>query len=150
MSVDFQVMYENTSDAIVLVREGRVLGANPAALAMFECDDAADMLGQELADFSPLQQAEGALSAPLLRQLSARAQGDGNHRFEWCCVGRRGRQFWAEILMTAVAHEDGALLYTAIRDISARRNEQMTMYLCLLYTSPSPRDQRGSRMPSSA
>ena len=25
-----------------------------------------------------------------------------------------------------------------------------TDYLCLLYTSPSPRDQRGSRMPSSA
>ena len=25
-----------------------------------------------------------------------------------------------------------------------------TVYLCLLYTSPSPRDQRGSRMPSSA
>ena len=24
------------------------------------------------------------------------------------------------------------------------------MYVCLLYTSPSPRDQRGSRMPSSA
>ena len=23
-------------------------------------------------------------------------------------------------------------------------------YVCLLYTSPSPRDQRGSRMPSSA
>ena len=25
-----------------------------------------------------------------------------------------------------------------------------TLYSCLLYTSPSPRDQRGSRMPSSA
>ena len=24
------------------------------------------------------------------------------------------------------------------------------IYACLLYTSPSPRDQRGSRMPSSA
>ena len=24
------------------------------------------------------------------------------------------------------------------------------IYTCLLYTSPSPRDQRGSRMPSSA
>ena len=24
------------------------------------------------------------------------------------------------------------------------------IYVCLLYTSPSPRDQRGSRMPSSA
>ena len=26
----------------------------------------------------------------------------------------------------------------------------MKGYICLLYTSPSPRDQRGSRMPSSA
>ena len=26
----------------------------------------------------------------------------------------------------------------------------MPIYTCLLYTSPSPRDQRGSRMPSSA
>ena len=28
--------------------------------------------------------------------------------------------------------------------------EEHELYLCLLYTSPSPRDQRGSRMPSSA
>ena len=27
---------------------------------------------------------------------------------------------------------------------------RITGYICLLYTSPSPRDQRGSRMPSSA
>ena len=27
---------------------------------------------------------------------------------------------------------------------------QSYTYICLLYTSPSPRDQRGSRMPSSA
>ena len=27
---------------------------------------------------------------------------------------------------------------------------QLEIYSCLLYTSPSPRDQRGSRMPSSA
>ena len=26
----------------------------------------------------------------------------------------------------------------------------LRMYFCLLYTSPSPRDQRGGRMPSSA
>ena len=28
--------------------------------------------------------------------------------------------------------------------------ELLQPYTCLLYTSPSPRDQRGSRMPSSA
>ena len=29
-------------------------------------------------------------------------------------------------------------------------NEEVWNHFCLLYTSPSPRDQRGSRMPSSA
>ena len=29
-------------------------------------------------------------------------------------------------------------------------DEFSDIYICLLYTSPSPRDQRGSRMPSSA
>ena len=29
-------------------------------------------------------------------------------------------------------------------------NDFLPTYACLLYTSPSPRDQRGSRMPSSA
>ena len=30
------------------------------------------------------------------------------------------------------------------------KGESITIVSCLLYTSPSPRDQRGSRMPSSA
>ena len=34
------------------------------------------------------------------------------------------------------------------RELSKREVERLTR--CLLYTSPSPRDQRGSRMPSSA
>ena len=28
--------------------------------------------------------------------------------------------------------------------------DELNSWICLLYTSPSPRDQRGSRMPSSA
>ena len=38
------------------------------------------------------------------------------------------------------------LVYGAMRLWAAWKGE----YACLLYTSPSPRDQRGSRMPSSA
>ena len=35
-------------------------------------------------------------------------------------------------------------------EIAARIVEKVRINPCLLYTSPSPRDQRGSRMPSSA
>ena len=43
----------------------------------------------------------------------------------------------------------GPLLLAVAAVLLARVGEGDT-YLCLLYTSPSPRDQRGSRMPSSA
>ena len=35
--------------------------------------------------------------------------------------------------------------------LNPKKNKKgLRKYTCLLYTSPSPRDQRGSRMPSSA
>ena len=42
-----------------------------------------------------------------------------------------------------------ALLMMAVGAL-AMMNVQQDLWVCLLYTSPSPRDQRGSRMPSSA
>ena len=36
------------------------------------------------------------------------------------------------------------------RGITIKAQAVTLEYICLLYTSPSPRDQRGSRMPSSA
>ena len=40
---------------------------------------------------------------------------------------------------------------TQIKDVSWNKEDlHVRWYACLLYTSPSPRDQRGSRMPSSA
>ena len=43
-----------------------------------------------------------------------------------------------------------SLVLAAGDTFRAAAAEQLTMWGCLLYTSPSPRDQRGSRMPSSA
>ena len=41
--------------------------------------------------------------------------------------------------------------YAKTKEVFDDKDEKLIKYLaCLLYTSPSPRDQRGSRMPSSA
>ena len=37
-----------------------------------------------------------------------------------------------------------------VDDADAPNDDPNIVYACLLYTSPSPRDQRGTRMPSSA
>ena len=48
--------------------------------------------------------------------------------------------------------EDDAGLLPAVSqgDNATAKDVETTQHFCLLYTSPSPRDQRGSRMPSSA
>ena len=46
--------------------------------------------------------------------------------------------------VTDSLNDPGTMDYDTVRDILARINA------CLLYTSPSPRDKRQSRMPSSA
>ena len=56
----------------------------------------------------------------------------------------------------AIASEEGATLHSVVdlnreaaENLAAQYSAQV-LSICLLYTSPSPRDQRGSRMPSSA
>ena len=51
------------------------------------------------------------------------------------------------VKVSAGAHKVGV---TFVKDSSSLIEEKRQPYDCLLYTSPSPRDQRGSRMPSSA
>ena len=45
---------------------------------------------------------------------------------------------------------EGRTLGTPIAMLIPNSDHRPEAYTCLLYTSPSPRDQRGSRMPSSA
>ena len=44
----------------------------------------------------------------------------------------------------------GHALNNTLQDVVIRMKRMQGFNACLLYTSPSPRDQRGSRMPSSA
>ena len=72
-----------------------------------------------------------------------------------------GREHWFEIAQ--YLKSDSELLFDSLQcqmgidlgedNLESRYNLhslQHNHYVCLLYTSPSPRDQRGSRMPSSA
>ena len=67
-----------------------------------------------------------------------------------CKISTRGRRFYPRqsgvllliVLVTIVFMTLAALTFMSLMQVEEQA--------CLLYTSPSPRDQRGSRMPSSA
>ena len=52
--------------------------------------------------------------------------------------------------MLEMASTGAKVLHTRSVELAMKNNLTLQVLSCLLYTSPSPRDQRGSRMPSSA
>ena len=69
-------------------------------------------------------------------------------------VDRAGNTLWLQATYNPVLNEAGKPIGVVkfASDITAAKLETASTQskVCLLYTSPSPRDQRGSRMPSSA
>ena len=103
-------------------------------------------------------------------EKTLRRQIKDNHGFGWNLIEQSGKTKLTRV------HADGAKsaksakvlpiewkatnsvqilnAVTRVRQLMESRNlslaEAVRLDTCLLYTSPSPRDQRGSRMPSSA
>ena len=76
------------------------------------------------------------------------AHGDAGRPAELQAAELQAAQL-QRLLDAAIAAEDFAASLRAELRTKAVAAEE-ARYACLLYTSPSPRDQRGSRMPSSA
>ena len=56
-----------------------------------------------------------------------------------------------EALKNALNGHSGTVIREIrVMNVEDDNQEDTEAHICLLYTSPSPRDQRGSRMPSSA
>ena len=95
-------------------------------------------------------------SAACFRQYGMNTDGTGRYSAMYKPFHLIGLELNVSILSAALLNEatgstqdfNADVVTTAKRDLKA--GETLDGEGCLLYTSPSPRDQRGSRMPSSA
>ncbi|MEG1053923.1 MAG: PAS domain S-box protein, partial [Janthinobacterium sp.] len=129
MGDNFRQLYDKSADAIVLLRDEYIAEANPAAIALFQCEDRPRLLGRRLSDFSPLRQPDGELSALRGTQLAALAHADGNCRYDWRYQTCLGELFWGEVLLTSVTLDHSYLFYAVIRDISSRKLAEQAWHL---------------------
>ncbi|WP_426339617.1 EAL and GGDEF domain-containing protein [Pseudoduganella sp. S-14] len=126
---NYHHMFERSSDAIFLLRDGVVEEANPAALALFKSDGPGRLVGRHLYDFAPMTQPSGALSTEAEARMADEAKQRGNARGEWHYVDGEGTLFWAEVLLTAISLDGSKLYYAVVRDISERKRAERALYL---------------------
>ncbi len=126
---NFHHMFERSSDAIFLLRDGVVEEANPSAVSLFKCNGRERLVGRSLHDFSPMTQPSGVLSSEAEARMAETARQGGNARGEWHYVDCEGALFWAEVLLTAISLDGSDLYYAVIRDISERKRAERALHL---------------------
>ena len=126
---NFHHLFERSSDAILLLRDGVVEEANPAAVSLFKCDGPERLVGRGLHDFSPMQQPSGVMSSEAEERMAEESRRGGNARGEWHYVDCEGSMFWAEVLLTAVSLDGSNLYYAVVRDISERKQAERMLHL---------------------
>lgn len=117
----FRNLFEGCSDPICLIKEGRFIGCNNAALALFGYQTRAEVLNLHPSQISPPFQPDGQPSAEKADEMIRLALSKGSNRFEWLHTRSDGSPIPVEVTLTPIPIDGEIFLHTNIRDISERK-----------------------------
>ena len=138
-----QVLAGNQSMSVYKPIKAEAAAAAEAAIALLNGDDITELTGGVTLN-------NGTNDIPFLAldvigvtkdNMAETVIADGFRTWEEICVGDFAQFCPDADAGGAMASDGGDMKVCQVTDVGG---------ICLLYTSPSPRDQRGSRMPSSA
>lgn len=129
ISSQFDVLFELSPDAIMLLDDKSFFECNPASLSIFGCSKREDFIGKHPSQFSPLLQPGGGSSMELANERIAQALMHGSHLFEWMHCKLDGTEFPAEVLLISFPRDKKRVLQATVRDISSRKHVESQLAL---------------------
>ena len=126
----YRALFEGSSDAVMILDEGRFMDCNAATLKMFGYAGKAEFTALHPADVSPPRQPEEGDSRTAADRHIAAAFTHGRARFEWIHRRRNGKDFPAEVWLTAIWMNARRVILATVRDITERKkNEELIVNL---------------------
>lgn len=124
----FQILFERSPDAIILLDKDKFIDCNAAALAIFGCKNSSEILdGNFIKKFSPPLQPDGGDSMRLSQDNIAKAFKDGSNRFEWMHCRADGSVFPSEVSLVSFEQDGRAVVQGTIRDITEKKVAEAQM-----------------------
>ncbi|RQW78658.1 MAG: PAS domain S-box protein, partial [Methanothrix sp.] len=117
----FHMLFERSTDAMLLLDGGKYIDCNPAAVNTMGASHKKDLLNRHPACFAPDMQPNGCSSHEMAEEMIKKAYEEGTNRFEWIRRRLNGEEFPVEVSLTAIPWKGSRILFTALRDISERR-----------------------------
>ncbi len=117
----YQVLFEKSPDATLIISTERVLNCNPAAVKLFGFPSRSSLVGRSLGDLSEPKQLDDLPQREASRLLIEQVRINHYLHFEWLHRRHDGTLFPAEVSITTLPTEDGLFFYAVVRDISLRK-----------------------------
>jgi diguanylate cyclase (GGDEF)-like protein/PAS domain S-box-containing protein len=122
----YKSLFENASDAIVLVRDGEFVDCNPQALRMFHCEREA-FIGRSPFIFFPELQPDGSRSREKMTGKIRTTFTGMPQFFEWRHLRPDGTLFDGEINLNFIELNGERCIQAIIRDITARKRWELAL-----------------------
>lgn len=117
----YKTLFETTSDAVMLFSDNRFFDCNNSTVKIFNCSSKEEFCSKHPADLSPPTQPCGTNSMKLSNERIAAAMERGSNRFDWIHKTTDGKEFPAEVLLTAMELKGRRILQAVVRDITERK-----------------------------
>ncbi|MFO1477422.1 MAG: PAS domain S-box protein [Verrucomicrobiota bacterium] len=116
----FRALFEGSSHGVVLHDETRLLEVNSAAVRLFGCESAGELIGRHPGMLAPPLQPNGQPSATLAAQYIEECMATGGVRFEWLARAPNGREIPMEVALTRIEWSGRQVIQAYITDITER------------------------------
>jgi PAS domain S-box-containing protein len=123
---NFKTLFENASDAIILLEEERFLLFNKQAEVLYGLS-AEELSNSKPYELSPERQPDGRLSEESAREYINNAYGGTPQRFEWTHTKPDKTEFITEVNLNRVIVENKPMLLAIVRDISTRKKAEQKL-----------------------
>jgi PAS domain S-box-containing protein len=120
----FRKLFEDSFDAILLVKDGRFVDCNKAAIRLFRAHDKSQIVGLSPVDLSPVRQPDGRPSAEAAREYLELGEREGGCQFEWETRCLDGQSLMVEVTLMVIYLKGEKHLYNTVRDITARKKAE--------------------------
>jgi len=120
----YRTLFENSSDAILLMKGDKFIDCNLRTLEIFGCQSPDQILGHTPIEFSPAQQPNGRASREYALDIINAALNGQTQLFEWVHTKPDGTQFTAEVKLNKLEVHDQILLQSIVRDITKRKEAE--------------------------
>ncbi len=119
----FRALFDNTYDAIFLMKGDTFIDCNPRTEVMFGCSRE-ELIGKRPFDFSPPIQPDGRKSKEKAFEKISKAIRGIPQSFEWTHCRKNGVKFDTEVSLNRIEIEGELLLQAIIRDITQRKTTE--------------------------